>query len=239
MAQVIEKVVIGDATLYRGDCLDVMRSMPSASVDAVITDPPYGIDYQSARRTDKSQWKPKIANDGQPFIWWLHDAARLLRESGALICFCRWDVQDAFKQAIVWSGLTIKAQVIWDRESHGMGDLTGSPSPQHDVIWFATPGGFKFANGRPSSVIRSIRLPGEALTHPNEKPIDLMCKIVRDYTSPGHIVFDPFMGSGVAGEACAKNGRAFVGCEIDATYFERDCRRISDAQNHLFAKEPA
>jgi DNA modification methylase len=63
-------VIIGDCTLYLGDCLEIMKSIPDKSVDAVITDPPYGIDYQSAWRTDKLQWKPKIQNDATPFLGW-------------------------------------------------------------------------------------------------------------------------------------------------------------------------
>lgn len=57
------KEIIGDATLYLGDCLEVMADMEPGSVDAVVTDPPYGIDYQSARRSDPGMWKPKIAGD--------------------------------------------------------------------------------------------------------------------------------------------------------------------------------
>ena len=59
--------------LRLGDCLELMKELPDGCVDAVITDPPYGIDYQSARRID-SERKPKISNDKHPFIWWLYDA---------------------------------------------------------------------------------------------------------------------------------------------------------------------
>lgn len=65
-----------------GDCLEVLRTLPDASVDSIVTDPPYGIDFQSAWRTDATKRKPKIANDQHPFVWWLHDAARVLKPGG-------------------------------------------------------------------------------------------------------------------------------------------------------------
>ena len=66
--------------IIHGDCLEVMKGLPDGSVNAVITDPPYGITYQSARRTDASKRHKKIANDKRPFIWWLYDAYRILQK---------------------------------------------------------------------------------------------------------------------------------------------------------------
>jgi len=128
--------------LSQSDAQAAVVGRPRCSIGLIATDPPYGISYQSARRTDRSKWKPKIANDGQPYVWWLYDAYRLLEDGGGLLCFCRWDVQEAFRLAITWAGFSVRAQIIWDRVVHGMGDLTGTPGPQHDVIWFATKGRF-------------------------------------------------------------------------------------------------
>ena len=216
-------------TLHLGDCLDVLRSLPDASVDAVITDPPYGISYQSARRTDKSQWKPKIAGDSQPFIWWLCDAARILKPGGALLCFCRWDVAESFRLAIGWADLKVRSQVIWDRVVHGAGDPAVSPAPCHDMIWYATKGRRVFHGKRPKSVVRSSRLSGTALVHPNEKPLGLMIDLAESYAAPGETVLDPFMGSGTTGVACVRTGRNFVGCEIDPKYHAIAQRRINEA----------
>ena len=105
--------------ILHGDCLDVMRDLPAGSVDAVITDPPYGIDYQSAWRTDKADWLDKISNDEKPFIWWVYDAARILKVGGAMLVFCRWDVQEPFRMAMELAGLDIRSQVIWDRQVDG------------------------------------------------------------------------------------------------------------------------
>lgn len=203
---------------------DSMFILPSVAFDVVIADPPYGIDYQSARRTDRAEWKPKIANDERPFVWWLPYTAK----ASCVLCFCRWDVQEAFRLAMDWAGLNVKSQIIWDRESHGMGDLSGSPAPQHDVIWFAASKEFVFHGSRPKSVVRSMRLSGENLTHPNEKPVDLYRQLIVDYASDGQIVCDPFLGSGASGQAAVIEGRKFLGIEKEPKYFEIAKRRIQD-----------
>ena len=82
-------------TVITGDSLTVLRDMEADSVDMVITDPPYGIDYQSSRK-EKASRLAKIANDKAPFIWWIYDAARVVKRGGGVLCFTRWDVQQVF-----------------------------------------------------------------------------------------------------------------------------------------------
>lgn len=218
-----------------GDCLDVLRKMEPDSVDAIITDPPYGIDYQSAWRTDSADWRPKIANDSRPFIWWLHDAFRVLRAGGSLLCFHRWDVQETFRVAIEAAGFEIKSQVIWDRLAHGMGDLGASFAPQHDTIWFAIKGAFSFPQDRPKSIIAAMRLGGDQLIHPNEKPIHLMRQLVRAVVEPGGTVLDPFAGSGATGTACRDVGVNFIGIEINPDYARKANERMN-GKAPLFAQ---
>lgn len=213
-----------------GDCLEVLRELPDCCIDAIITDPPYGIDYQSARRIDKSEWKPKIANDKEPYTMWLKDAYRVLRDTGSLLCFCRWDVQENFKKAIECSGFEIKSQIIWDKVIHGMGDLKASFSPQHEVIWFATKGKFTFPFQRPPSILRFKRVDAEKLIHPNEKPIDLMKYLISVTTKPYDVVADFFVGSGVTLEAASSLDRNFTGTELSSKYCEIARQRIEQAQ---------
>lgn len=230
----------GSVRLWLGDCLDVLPCLEAGSVQAVIADPPYGIDYQSAWRIDRATWKPKVANDDAPFIWWLCRVPRLLTTPGALLCFCRWDVQEAFRLAIEWAGLDVKSQAIWDRESHGMGDLNGSFAPQHDVLWFAAQGRFCFPGSRPKSVFRSLRLGGVELTHPNEKPLPLMVDLVESVTAAGDLVCDPFLGSGSTAKACIQTGRRFVGCELDEKRFWEAVEGIqAELSRHPLLERPA
>ena len=216
--------------ILQGDCLEVINKIEPESIDACITDPPYGIDYQSAWRIDKSQWKPKIKNDKLPFIWFLYGAFKAVKEGGSLICFCRWDVQDAFKSAIEWSGFSVESQVIWDRGVHGMGDLKGSFAPRHDVIWFAVKGKFQFSGDRPMSVIKSKRVDPDKMLHPNEKPVGLMSYLVDAVTPRGGLVLDPFAGSGTTLLASEQMGRDSIGIEISEEYCETIKRRMANMQ---------
>jgi DNA modification methylase len=224
---------MNDLTIINGDALNVLRTLEAETVEAVITDPPYGIGYQSARRTDTAQRKPKIANDGKPFIWFLYDAYRILKADKPIALFCEWRHQETFRIAMETAGFIIKSQVIWDRDWHGLGDLNGQFAPQHDVVWFASKGRFEFPGERPKSILRFKRVDAEALQHPNEKPIALMRYLVETLTSRGDTVLDPFCGSGTTAVACSATGRKFVGCEIDANYIRIAERRLQETQMRL------
>jgi DNA modification methylase len=208
----------GKIRLYYGDCLDVLRKMKKESVDTVLADPPYGIKYRNTRGDT-------ILNDDRPFIWWLHDAFRITRNGGALLCFCRWDVGEFFKSAIQLSGFVIRSQVIWDRQFHGMGDTKKSFAPQHDIIWFATKGNFVFPAGRPSSVF-ACRRPTRIKFHPTEKPVDLMTQLLNSVAPRGGRVLDPFMGSGSSALACKQLDLRFVGIEKEPRLFRTAHRRL-------------
>jgi DNA modification methylase len=213
--------------LHNVDCLEFMRTMLDKSVDAVITDPPYGIDYQSAWRTDKAQWKPKIQNDKEPFVEWIKDAYRITKDGGVLMCFYRWDVGEVFRQTVLNVGYDVKSEIIWDKVVHGMGDLEGAFAPCHENILFATKGKFVFPGDRPKTIIRQKRVDAEKMIHPNEKPVALLEYLIRHVTSHGETLFEPFAGSGSCAEACQRTGREFIGTEIDPHYFNIAERRIS------------
>ena len=216
--------------LQHGDCLELMKSIPDGSVDLVLADPPYGMDYQSARRSDRSQWKPKIANDKRPFIWFINSAAQKLKNGGALICFCRFDSWMAFSFACDLAGLQVKAEIVWDKMNHGTGDLKGCPGFRHEIAIFATKGRFTFHGKRPQSLVSIPRISATKLSHPNEKPVDLMSWIIEHYSTAGSVVLDPFTGVSPTGVACVNTGRNFIGMELDAGYFEIAKNRIEEAR---------
>lgn len=221
-----------DYSLHLGDCLEFMRTLEAGSVDAVITDPPYGINYQSAWRIDRADRFEVIQGDDVLSFEWAQECARIARDPAALFVFCRWDVQQAFFEGIA-QGWHVRSQVIWDRGVHGLGDLNGQYAPCHDVAWFAVKGKWSFPHRRPRSIYRVDRLPANELQHPTQKPVPLMSQIIQHLTQPGDLVFDPFMGSGTTGVACMKTGRRFLGCEIDPRYFAIAERRIADAAAQL------
>lgn len=221
---------MADVQLYLGDCLEVMRGLPDGCVDAVVTDPPYGISYQSARRIDRDARFPVIPGDDAPPGEWASAAFRIASDTACLLCFCRWDTAEAFRAALGLAGWTVRSQGVWDRMVHGLGNLRAQLAPQHDLMWFATKGDYRFPGNRPKSVYRAMRLSGQQLVHPTQKPEDLMRQLVDDLVPLGATVLDPFMGSGTTGVACVQTGRDFVGIEIEPHYFDIAQRRIEAAQ---------
>lgn len=216
--------------LIHGDCLEQLKNLEDNSVDLVLADPPYGMDYQSAWRTDKTQWKPKIANDKMPFIWFLYEASKKLKEGGALISFCRFDSWVDFSRACELSGLQVKAEIVWDKMNHGTGDLKGCPGFRHEIAIFATKGRFTFHGKRPQTLYATPRVSPASLAHPNEKPVALMKWLIEHYCPPGGLVLDPFTGVSPVGIACKKLGRNFIGIELDKNYIEIAQARIDAAQ---------
>lgn len=217
---------MSDLTFIVGDCMSEMKNIKEASIDLILTDPPYGMSYQSSKKTDKKRWMPKIANDESPFIWWLFDAFRVLKDGGALITFCRFDNWSTFESAAKTAGFEVKAQLVWDKMNHGSGDLKGVPGHRHEIALFATKGRFLFHGKRPQSLIAVPRVAPAKLLHPNEKPVELMEFLVSHYCPDGGLVLDPFTGTGPVGRACKNSGRNFIGIELDEGYLDTARSRV-------------
>jgi site-specific DNA-methyltransferase (adenine-specific) len=223
-------------TLYHGDCLEVMRGIPDASVDAVVTDPPYGIGYASSRTT-RMDGTPKVARSdfGVDVLdtSWLTEAHRLTRDGGALYVFTRWDVIGEWRDAIRAAGFTVRQRIVWDKRHWGMGDLRYYGSQVEDVL-FATKGAHAMLLPKREGNLWSV-WKGEVWRdgyegHPTQKPVALMQKPIEASVSVGGVVLDPFMGVGTTGVACVNTDRDFIGIERDAGYFAIAQKRIEAAQ---------
>lgn len=195
--------------------------MPDESVNAIITDPPYGINYVS-------QTGARIKNDKAPFIWFLYDAFRVLKSGGTLLCFTRWDVEQTFIDAIELAGFRVKGEVIWDKVYHGMGDTKAAFAPAHENIVFAIKGKYSFPGGRPKDLVTFSKLGSAQMIHPTEKPVGLIANLITAVTKPDDLILDPFAGSGSTLVAAKKSGRRFIGVELDDEYYEKARRRIEE-----------
>ena len=201
--------------------------MESESVDAIITDPPYGINYVS-------QTGASIQNDKSPFIWFLYDAFRVLKSGdsgrGSIICFTRWDVQQTFIDAMKLAGFQVKSEVIWDKVHHGMGDTRAAFGPSHENIIFAVKGKkYSFPGHRPKDLVTFPKLNSSQMVHPTEKPVGLLTSLITSVTKPGDLILDPFAGSGSTLVAAKKTGRRFIGVELDDQYYQIAKRRVEEA----------
>ena len=200
-------ITIKENTIIHDDSLTVLRQMEAENIDAIITDPPYGINYVS-------QTGARIKNDKSPFIWFLYDAYRVLKPGGAILCFTRWDVEQTFIDAIKLAGFQVKSEVIWDKVHHGMGDTKAAFAPSHENIVFAIKGKYSFPGHRPKDLVTFSKL---------------IANLITSVTKPGDLILDPFAGSGSTLVAAKKTGRRFIGVELDDEYFEKAHRRIEEA----------
>jgi site-specific DNA-methyltransferase (adenine-specific) len=201
---------IGDATLYLGDCLEILPTL--GKVDAVVTDPPYGIGYKPGCYPNSQVFDLIIGDDKEfdpsPFI--------------------------GYRESILWGANNFTAKLprggwlIWDKRCSIEADkIFGSPV---EIAWFKNGknaikrlqhGGAKNADGE--GIIRD---------HPTQKPVALM-QWCLGFLPDAQTILDPFMGSGTTGVACANLGRRFIGIEIEPKYFDIACRRIADAYKQL------
>ena len=228
-------MIIQENTIIHGDSLTVLRQMEPESVDAIITDPPYGINYVS-------QTGASIKNDKSPFIWFLYDAFRVLKSGesghGGLICFTRWDVEQTFIDAMKIAGFNVKSEVIWDKVYHGMGDTNNGVSASPLTFDFVTveengvriDGKYSFPGSRPKDLVTFPKINSSKMVHPTEKPVGLLANLISSVTKPGDLILDPFAGSGSTLVAAKKTGRRFIGIELDDEYFSTAQRRIEEVR---------
>jgi DNA modification methylase len=221
-----DPVQIGDATLYLGDCLEILPTL--GKVDAVVTDPPYGIGADKGKKgaIPFKGGKP-VERAYHPENTWDND-----RPSEDLI----QSIVAAAAVSIVWGGNYVAdylpAQgkwLWWDKcqtmPTYGDGELAWTN------LNGTTPKKFVYANNK----VFANRV---ARHHPTQKPIQLIEWCIEQLPSDAHTVLDPFMGSGTTGVACAKLGRKFIGIEIEPKYFDIACERIQKAydQPDLFVE---
>lgn len=222
----MRKEVIGNATLYLGDCLEVLASLPSASADLLVTDPPYGVEFQSGRGSHE-----KIANDhiGFNVAPYIDAALRVLRRGRHVYVFGPFDPSR--------HPLCSAADLVWDKMNFGMGNLQLPWAPQHEPITFAVYEiskanrekgyGALAARMRKGSVLRALRPNSvRANLHPTEKPVDILSQLIESSSVIGETVLDPFMGSGSTVVAAMVERRASIGIEIDPTHFDTARRRV-------------
>jgi DNA modification methylase len=201
----IEK--IGNATLYLGDCVEILLIL--GQFDAVVTDPPYGIGITKSNRLSKSRGFEDTGWDNKP-------------PTKELIDF----IVSKGNQAILWGGNYFdlpptRCFLAWDKQNEGrdFADL--------EMAWTNLDKVARIFRMRPMNM-------DGGKEHPTQKPIALMQWCIDKVD--GNTILDPFMGSGSTGVACAKMGKTFVGIEKDPNYFDIACKRIelAYAQGDMF-----
>ena len=209
-----------DYKLYQGDCLEVMGSIKDKSIDLIVTDPPYLMDYQSNRRKKEDRFN-KIKNDKENYMLiqdYLEECHRIMKDNTAIYCFCSWHNIDFFKREFE-KYFKLKNIIVWNKNNHGTGDLKGAYAPKHEFILFGHKGRTLLREKRIPDIIDCSKVPSKKLTHPTEKPQELLEIFIKQSSDEGSIIFDGFMGTGSCGIAAKKLNRKFVGIELDEKYF--------------------
>ena len=228
-------VKIGDATLYHGDCLEILMSISEGSIEAIITDPP----FSSGARTDAGKSSRGAMTRGSKWAgnWFSHDNMAtfgflyLMRLVGVVllrVCaansnahfFTDWRMYPNLYGALESSGWVVKNLVVWDKNHFGMGTNYRN---QHELIIYAEKGQFQFMNRGVGNIITSPRVAPE--NHPTEKPVELLHTIIQ--AVPGDLILDPFMGSGTTLRAAKDLGRKAIGIEIEERYCEIAANRMA------------
>lgn len=235
---------IGDATLYLGDCLEVLSDL---SVDHVVSDPPYEDELHKAmgriRRNDGQAMASDLGFDGVNAR--RADISRLCveRAAGWVILFTLAEGVRAWRDELQAVGAKWDTTCFWIKPDasprfNGQGPARGA---ECFVTCWAGDGYRKWNAGGKRGIYTHCVNTGRQGEHPTEKPVPLMREILADFTQPGQLVCDPFMGSGTTGVAAAALDRKFVGIERDVRWFDLSCRRIEEAhkQPRLFDELPA
>ena len=216
---------------HLGNWRDHVEALENGSVAALVTDPPYGVDFQSDHRLDRRQDRKheRINNDGD-----MQAAARemeeaftafipKLKDDACVFVFCSWKNEFETRAAVEAAGLRVRNSIVWVKNRTGMGDPNTTFAPKHERIIFAVKGSPKLSERLPD-VLEADRPDSER--HPTEKPTDLLTKLMGVSTVHGDLIADPFGGVASTVVAALESGRRGWGCELSAEYHAAGLERL-------------
>jgi DNA modification methylase len=209
-------------SIVYGDCIQVMHQLNARSVDFVLTDPPYLVNYRD--RCGRA-----ILNDADQS--WLRpafmEAYRVLREGRFMISFYSWTHADKFLETWRNAGFRVIGHLVFRKQYCSQTRFLGY---QHEQAYLLAKGRPKLPT-QPISDVLDMRYSGNQM-HPTQKPVSALLPLIRSFTSEGDLVLDPFCGSGSTGVAALLAHRRFLGIELDPEY-----HRV--AQNRLARRTAA
>jgi site-specific DNA-methyltransferase (adenine-specific) len=213
-------------TILNGDCIQVMQKMPANSVDFILTDPPYLVNYRD--RSGRS-----IQNDADAA--WLKPAMaqayRVLKQNRLMLCFYGWTRVDEFFAAWKDAGFRPVGHIVFRKEYSSKSRFL---SYRHEQAYL-------LAKGRPplpkQPVGDVVDMPysGNKL-HPTQKPVAALAQLIRSFTLQGELVLDPFAGSASSCAAALLTGRRYIGIELDNEYFNQASARLARVKERVAAK---
>lgn len=229
--------------LSRGDAVAWLRSLPSDSIDLVVTDPPYeSLEKHRAigtttrlkhSKSSSNDWFSIFPNDRFPELF--REIYRVLKRNTHFYLFCDPETMFVAKPLAEEVGFKFWKPIIWDKISIGMGYHYRA---RYECILFFEKGKRKLADLGIADILEAKRISGG---YPAEKPASVSEVLIKQSTDPGGIVIDPFMGSGSVGVAATTNGRSFWGNDLCEEAVEITRKRLLEtgAREVSAAPKPA
>lgn len=217
----------GQPAIYRPQLIhdkaeNVLRRLPDDSVDCILTDPPYGVSFESNMDTNANLETHKGSLWGDQDSDFMEELApefeRVLKPDSHCYVFTNWKAYADF-QSYFDDVLNLNTVLVWDKKMNGMGNLE-TWGPRHEWILHLCNGDPGLYGGRPPNVLRfgsgsTGTIPPEVQIHPTQKPRNMMEHIIKKSTTPGDVVLDPFGGAYTVARAAMRTFRQAVSCELD------------------------
>jgi len=193
-----------------GDCLKLMAQLPDGCVDAVITDPPYGVSYK------KSGEVYMVGDTVNLFPFFLPEIRRLLKDDGAIYCFSSTtQLTTVLPQFQIY--FKLHSIIIWDKKVGRIPRQLSHYKLRYEPVLYGSKGLHRLNEYRDDIVEQRI-VRGNNRIHPTQKPIEVIKYFIENSTDEDDLILDPFMGSGTTAVACEQLGRRFIGFEINPDY---------------------
>lgn len=221
--------------IFLGDARQITPHLPNG-IRAIVTDPPYGIGYQSnkAVTAEGARWAKEIAGDLtideaiDLFYAVMEPLIPKTLEDAELYCFCDWEYVEVFKWCInSFANFEVKSMLVWDKMDHGQGDLLGDWAPTWEGILYAKKGKWKHPS-RKDNVLHFAKLRPNEMFHPTQKPVGLLERIITQSSNRGDLIVDPFAGSGSTIKAAQNIGRRAIGIELNVDHHKRAVESLNE-----------
>lgn len=237
LTKLSEAITIVVDIVYQEDCIRGMKTLANESIDLIVTDPPYLMNYKTSYRKNKNhKFCNSIIGDNDPKL--IHDyiteCYRILKKDSALYMFCNANKVEVFKKELEIAGFNVKNMIIWVKNNHSAGDLKAQYGKKYEILFYANKGRCHIRGQRLTDVWEFPRVSGKELLHQNQKPVNLIRQCIEKSSDPGAIVFDGFMGSGTTAIACLETDRRYIGYELDSDYYKICQNRIANWKNIFF-----
>ena len=216
--------------IYNEDCINGMKRIYDNSIDLIVTDPPYLVNYKTGFRKDKNhRFNRVILNDDneQLITDYVKECYRIMKDDTAMYFFCSSNKVDFFKRELE-KLFSIKNMIIWVKNNHTAGDLESAFGRKYEIVFLVNKGQRKFNGERLTDIWEFPKVSNDGQLHQNQKPIELIKRCIEKHSNVGDVVFDGFMGSGTTAAAALDTNRNYIGFELDEYYFNVAEKRIKN-----------